>query len=521
MSSQTIRNYHNRTKHQLHAYARGPEFLDWNDQPDLFRRFQGSEIFELPFIQGEIQQTTDLNLISLSALLEQSVGLSAWKQYGPDRWSLRCNPSSGNLHPTEIYIISSGLKDLDDAVYHYAPHEHALEKRSCITSQYSSPHCLIGLSSISWREAWKYGERAYRYVQLDVGHALGAIRYAAATLGWAIEIVPVADEQITKLLGLNREEDFENAEKEHPDLLIRIKTDSNAHRFELPSVSQWQGKANFLGGTPKHEWTVIDEVSHAASCDKAVHKDYSPVIQIPEQLNPLVNQSNLPDLIRQRRSAQAYIGKQSSISEDIFYRILDSVLYRPEIKPWDSWVYQPVIHLVLFVHRVENLAPGIYLLPRLPEKTEQLKSHLTRDFLWEKPANCPDHIPLHLLETGDARKLARAVSCHQEIASASSFSLGMLAEFDDVLQDNPAGYRHMFWEAGLVGQALYLQAEAAGIRGTGIGCFFDDEVHQVLGISGTNLQSMYHFTIGFPREDLRLQTLPPYDHLSHERFLHE
>ena len=35
-------------------------------------------------------------------------------------------------------------------------------------------------------------------------------------------------------------------------------------------------------------------------------------------------------------------------------------------------------------------------------------------------------------------------------------------------------YRRLFWECGLIGQVLYLEAEAAGVRGTGIGCFYDD-----------------------------------------------
>ena len=71
----------------------------------------------------------------------------------------------------------------------------------------------------------------------------------------------------------------------------------------------------------------------------------------------------------------------------------------------------------------------------------------------------------------------------------------------------------MFWEAGLLGQVLYLEAEAAGVRATGIGCFFDDPVHEIVAIKNLTLQSLYHFTIGGPVEDRRLQTLPPYHHL--------
>ena len=64
--------------------------------------------------------------------------------------------------------------------------------------------------------------------------------------------------------------------------------------------------------------------------------------------------------------------------------------------------------------------------------------------------------------------------------------------------------------AGLVGQVLYLEAEEASIRSTGIGCYFDDPVHEVFGISSRDWQSFYHFTVGGPVEDKRLTTLPAY-----------
>jgi len=48
---------------------------------------------------------------------------------------------------------------------------------------------FTGLTSIHWREAWKYGQRAYRYCQHDAGHAIGAISIAAAGLGWQARIL--------------------------------------------------------------------------------------------------------------------------------------------------------------------------------------------------------------------------------------------------------------------------------------------------------------------------------------------
>jgi hypothetical protein len=55
-----------------------------------------------------------------------------------------------------------------------------------------------------------------------------------------------------------------------------------------------------------------------------------------------------------------------------------------------------------------------------------------------------------------------------------------------------------------------LAAEAAGVRGTGIGCYFDDVLHRALGLANNDWQSLYHFTIGAQVEDPRLRTLPPY-----------
>ncbi|MEW5982918.1 MAG: SagB/ThcOx family dehydrogenase [Acidobacteriota bacterium] len=121
------------------------------------------------------------------------------------------------------------------------------------------------------------------------------------------------------------------------------------------------------------------------------------------------------------------------------------------------------------------------------------------------------HVPLFLLSAMDVRRAARQLSCTQEIASDGFFSLGMLAEFDRSLEEHGSWfYRNLFWEAGAVGQVLYLEAEAAGCRGTGIGCYFDEAVHEVLGIGGRRFQSLYHFTVGMAVDDPRLLTRPGY-----------
>ena len=171
--------------------------------------------------------------------------------------------------------------------------------------------------------------------------------------------------------------------------------------------------------------------------------------------------------------------------------------------PFDALWWTPRIHLALFVHRVTDVEPGLYMLLRDDSAFDALRAAAEREFLWERTDN---KLPLFLL-----RRLACRVSCDQDIAADGFFSLGMIARFDASLDEfGPSFYRHLFWESGVVGQSLYLAAEAAGARATGIGCFYDDPVHDVLGFRGHAFQSLYHFTVGIPVEDFRLTTEPGY-----------
>jgi nitroreductase family protein len=159
--------------------------------------------------------------------------------------------------------------------------------------------------------------------------------------------------------------------------------------------------------------------------------------------------------------------------------------------PWDAIPWEPRVHLALFVHRVDGLDSGLYVLARDPAKADKLKRAMHERFAWSMPPGCPADLPLRLLELGDARRLAKQVSCFQDIAGDGAFSLGMIAEYREALfTHGPWFYRRPFWEAGVIGQVLYLEAEAAGIGATGIGCFFDDPVHQVFGFSDLEFQSL-------------------------------
>jgi SagB-type dehydrogenase family enzyme len=523
--TETVLSYHNRTKHRLERYANGPETLDWDDQPDPFRRFSGCAIVTLPKPGAELEPlfadldnadiipAKPLNRDNAGLLLELAFGLSAWKRYGTSRWALRCNPSSGNLHPTEAYLINIGNELTEPGIYHYVSHDHHLERRCLFTTEIADAGIFIGLTSIHWREAWKYGERAYRYCQHDCGHALGTLRYAAATLGWSVELLAEwPDDDLANLLGLNRADDFIMLEHEAPDIICRIKTTTDKNKplnttalLEAAQSGTWFGQANRLSSYHNYKWPVITEVSAAATKPRTEEPQWQAVRQ--QAIKSPCTQTAAA-IIRQRRSAQQFDGKTSPLPQTDFYRILAAVLPTSKL-PFELWRWPPKIHLFIFVHRVEGLEPGLYALPRHNDALEQLQTATLADFDWQKVSEA---LPLYHLLSGDCRQIAKTLSCHQSIAGDSAFSLAMVAEFSNTIAEKPWLYRRLFWECGLIGQVLYLEAEAAGIRGTGIGCYFDDSVHEILGIKDDRYQSLYHFTVGKPLDDSRLQTLPAYGH---------
>ena len=411
-------------------------------------------------------------------------------------------------------MLSQGVEGLDDGLHHYVSRDHQLElRRSGRLSAGASARLWIGLSSAHWREAWKYGERAFRYSQLDIGHALAAFRYAAGALGWTARLIEgVTTAELALLLGLDRVEDFRGVETEDAELLLEIYPTPHAH-LRIPqgptpgwgsTQGPWKGQANRLDERPIYRWPIIDDVSKATAGGergaKAEGADYPP--RLP------ATPARAAAVILGRRSAQRFDNKHVMSSEH-FFGLLDSLLPRSEA-PWDTWSFSPRLHPILFVHRVEGLEPGLYALPRDPKIVEPLRVSLRDDFEWRRPESAPAHIPLSRLLATDCRALARSLNCHQAIASDGCFAMSFLSEFDSIVSPNPWRYRQLHWEAGMLGHALYLEAEAAGLRGTGIGCFFDDELKERLGLNSASFQPLYHFTVGRPLIDDRISTLPAY-----------
>lgn len=503
MTVNTVLAYHARSKHSLSRYAQGPGTLDWDAQPKAFRDWAGTQQTALPreVAVSEIAwrelpcARLPLNTANIASMLRLCAGITAWKEYAGSRWSLRAHPSSGNLHPTETWLIAAGIDGLQDGLYHYFGLTHTLERRAWGNA---AGGLWLGFSSIHWREAWKYGERAFRYCQLDLGHVLAAACYASVLHGWRPRLLNLHTADVARALGLDRKTDFAGVEAEEAEVIVSLQ----AHGDPPEGWPHWAGKPGLLDPHPLYQWPVIEEV--AAATRGAPPADLPADSIAPPCASRLQEDIPAAQVILKRRSAQGFDGI-SELPIALFRQMLFSLL--PGGSPvWDFWPHVARVHPVLMVHRVEGVPPGLYALPRSEAAAISLRGAFRDTFTWQ-PAEP------HLFELVRARagKIARTLSCHQEIASQCAVTFMMVAEFAHPVAKDTAAYRHLHWEAGMLGHVITLEAEAAGWRGTGIGCFFDDAVHEVLGLKDDQFQVIYHYAVGMAVNDPRITTLPAYD----------
>jgi hypothetical protein len=303
---------------------------------------------------------------------------------------------------------------------------------------------------------------------------------------------------LARLCGIDRQADFSagrrpHTEREEAELLLSTSPDFEAEPWLAAlATARWFGPASLIDPHPLYQWPQMEAVTLATRG------------LVPPTPEIALDAPFAPSLLLRRRSAQRF-DPRHTLSLDAFVRILAAT--RPE-GPSD-------LHLLLFIHRVADRAPGVYLLPRHAEGAALVSylNHLTLPVL-----AVPGVGPLLQVVAADPKKLqvtARSLHCHQDLASTGSFSLGMVSRFAAPLADTPARYRTLFREAGNVGQSLYLAAEREGVAGCGIGCFFDDSVHRLLNLPDESFQTLYHFAVGLPVADPRIETLPPYTHLAH------
>jgi SagB-type dehydrogenase family enzyme len=489
----TWREYHESTKHRVES-LRGPHLLDWANMPDPFRHYEGVPVLDLPAdppppdvpvlaaLGGSCgSRSAGDGRAFLSQLLFYSAAISASKRVASTgyRYALRVNPSSGNLHPTEFHFRTRGLKDWPDGLYHYRPSEHTVEQRARGGLDFnlaaSSAPVVFVLTSIVWREAWKYGDRAYRYCLHDIGHAWQALALAARAIGCdAFAFGNFRDDEVSHLCGLHQDE--------WPMLILELRGSSIPVREPEAGQAVWYGGHANQISKETTAYPGIEEIHtvtklrhHAQRCVSVTEPATtgSGEVKLP---SPASSQRTFGEVTRKRRSALDFLGGMDSMSLAQLSAIL-SVASEPFSSDFAGAHF---IQLYLYAHRIDGLQPGVYLLR-------------------------PDHAALERIRSGDQRVAAAGLSLGQDLAGNACVAFSMIGDLGRAVRAHgDRGYRYVHFEAGAIGHRLYLAAEAFGLAATGIGAFYDEEVHRYLNLTSERRQVVYHFAIGYPVPDSRL-----------------
>jgi len=498
--------YHQATKHTYHSVRADAHYLDWGNQPDPFRNYEGAPLtvlvadpgfpsvgtFETMGVLGgrtEVasqfdstsRDTIQLDVIWLSRLLWHSIAVSAWKKIPRtgNRYSLRVNPSSGNLHPTETYLAMRGFTGVDDGLYHYRADRHALEFRSpgawtwhlaeALQIPWAAESSLIvGLTSIFWREAWKYRDRAYRYCCHDLGHAMMSLLLAASALGLrGGAIAHFADSRMTRALGLSGGD-------EAPMAFLVFQAKSSSGGIRTPPQEKFAGVPNELSEEEVpyelllgiHCSTILNEAAILPthiSAAKVVVADGQPLS--PEVSREPSRDNSLGVVVRRRRSALDFDPRTPPMERSEMEQLLDFAT-RDWLADWrgnfdgrSTGIAKGAdfVTLYLYVHRVRDCDPGVYRWDSTRRSLEQL-------------------------HRGNVERVAAYLSLEQVLAGNACFAVSMVADLAVAARIfGNRGYRYVHFEAGAIGQRLYLGAEALGWNATGIGAFYDDDVHRYLG----------------------------------------
>jgi SagB-type dehydrogenase family enzyme len=203
----------------------------------IVKSYPGAEAIDLPLIQSVDAGFVDtlsrrrsrrdysggaVSMATLSTLLQHTCGVTGFTRgYGYSRLPLRSFPSCGGLQAPEVYISIQAVEGVPSGLYHYQPLRHALELMrtgnhgptiGAIALGQPYVETAAGVFLISGyfeRMRWKYGERAYRYMCMDVGFLAENLYLVGEALGLGVcAIAGFIDDAVEQLLGIDGQDEL-------------------------------------------------------------------------------------------------------------------------------------------------------------------------------------------------------------------------------------------------------------------------------------------------------------------------
>jgi len=158
----------------------------------------------------------------LATLLHHASGVTGTTSgYGYERLALRSFPSCGGLQSPEVYLSIQDVEGIAPGIYHYQAQQHALEmmrdgghgrvmSKIALDLEFVEKSAAVLIITGSFeRLRWKYGDRAYRYMCVDVGCLTQNLYLVGEALGLAVcAIAGFVDEAVEHLLGVDGEDEL-------------------------------------------------------------------------------------------------------------------------------------------------------------------------------------------------------------------------------------------------------------------------------------------------------------------------
>ncbi len=217
--------YHEATKHSEVSIGASAHYLDWDNKPAQFKEYKNLASIALPrnfprpeensikAIKGETKAAGGIDIGLLSEILFFSAGLTRKMRFGKEFYYMRAASATGALYPIELYVISGRIPGLDAGVYHFNPLHFSLAKlregdHRAALDYAGSPNSLsapltLAVTSLAWRNAWKYEARSYRHWFWDSGVIAANLLATSNSAGLSTEVVlGFVDSEVDELLGL-------------------------------------------------------------------------------------------------------------------------------------------------------------------------------------------------------------------------------------------------------------------------------------------------------------------------------
>ncbi|WP_410510571.1 SagB/ThcOx family dehydrogenase [Nodosilinea sp. E11] len=503
-------HYHSRTKYDPDTLTTKARPLDYSRQPSPFKTYRvGAEIDLKPYLEEDSpgKGSEQLDWMRLSRLLINAYGLTAkFPTVTGQTFYLRSAPSAGGLYPAEVYLISRGTRLLPAGLYNYQARSHTLWRywedhvwqglqEACFWHPtLESTHLALVVTGMFYRSAWRYQDRAYRRICLDIGHLLGNVELASAIVDYRPHLIAsFADRAIAKLLYLDPAvegalavlplADLLTVEQNLPCAQVAFAT---APQTDFPTVPDGELLSYFHQVTeiePQAEvpnWTMRPTGDTPQPADTLEDKYNLPFgLRVPMATSSLdwgAHMEQLETALFKRRSTRRFSG--GSIALDTLKQLLDFT-YQPHhyrdqgLDPDPDYGDRTLVHTFVVTCGVEGLDDGCYY---YAPRSEELRQVRFKTFRRE----------LHYLCLGQelGRDAAAVVFHTADLA-------GAVAAYGDRV------YRYLHMDAGHLGQRLNLAATRLGLGVSGIGGFYDDQVNDVLGIPADEAV-IYITTLGQP-----------------------